>query len=235
MSNIALIKKSYNQPNYITAKEAIKGDNNKIYYCPNNKCNAELYICSRNGTKYPYFSANHKYKKHIKFCPYSSWNLKGFKLNEYNEESFVFENAIKNICSNNEIYRREKGKKVINTLHQIYCLTLSYDLSHKYGETLIKEMIVDDRTEFLYTKFIKGYKLVYTNCSNIKIKEKTLIFSLFNKFDFEVKIYNENNFNDIKQGIENNKKRGFLFAGRLYQTDNKISSSLKTKKQYKII
>ena len=38
MSNIALIKKSYNQPNYITAKEAIKGDNNKIYYCPNNKC-----------------------------------------------------------------------------------------------------------------------------------------------------------------------------------------------------
>lgn len=96
-------------------------------------------------------------------------------------------------------------------------------------------MIVDDRTEFLYTKFIKGYKLVYTNCSNIKIKEKTLIFSLFNKFDFEVKIYNENNFNDIKQGIENNKKRGFLFAGCLYQTDNKISSSLKTKKQYKII
>ena len=70
-------------------------------------------------------------------------------------------------------------------------------------------MIVEDRTEFFYTKFIKGYKLVYTNCSNIKIKEKTLIFNLFNKFDFEVKIYNEKNFNDIKQGIENNKKRGF--------------------------
>lgn len=45
-----------NSERAITAEEAFfKYGKDRVYYCPNSGCRAEMVLCSRNGEKYHYF------------------------------------------------------------------------------------------------------------------------------------------------------------------------------------
>ncbi|WP_379945779.1 hypothetical protein [Enterococcus devriesei] len=91
MGTYAYKDEDRNESSVIFAKDAQEKHRKVRYYCPNLDCPAELYICSLDGEKEAYFSANSSIK-HVDGCWGASKNSK-IKLNEYTEELFEFEDA----------------------------------------------------------------------------------------------------------------------------------------------
>lgn len=95
MGTYAYKDEDRNESSVIFAKDVQEKHRKVRYYCPNLDCLAELYICSLDGEKEAYFSANSSIK-HVDGCWGASKNSK-IKLNEYTEELFEFEVALTNL------------------------------------------------------------------------------------------------------------------------------------------
>lgn len=82
----------------IYASSALAEDRGKIFFCPNAECGANLYLCAVDGSTSAYFRATKQEYHHIDGCPYKS-NSNNFKDELYDEEKFVFDDAIVNLFS----------------------------------------------------------------------------------------------------------------------------------------
>lgn len=81
----------------IYAANAVKEDRNKRFYCPNPNCTAQLYICAVDGSKRAYFRATKKQFPHVPMCSFAS-NTEEFEADQFDEKTFVFDNAMDNLC-----------------------------------------------------------------------------------------------------------------------------------------
>ncbi|EAH1469974.1 hypothetical protein D4264_15480, partial [Listeria monocytogenes] len=171
MGTYAYKNEDRNESSVIFAKDAQEKHRKVRYYCPNIDCPAELYICSLDGEKEAYFSANSSIK-HIDGCWGASKNSK-IKLNEYTEELFEFEDALTNlmkpVSTSKKDSERQEGKthgtgdsklKPLRTIHQIYEMCKLNHIKDTYNGTLIGYMLLDNRSEYLYSKGIYGFKIV---------------------------------------------------------------------------
>lgn len=149
------------------------------YYCPNPKCNAEMYLCVNNGNNISYFSANRKGYGHITNC-WAAAN-KNFDKDNYDESRFSFndlmssllQNSNQNVAHSNRINnhnntnnRNPNATKVINSVRNLYLMCKALSPSDQYNNYAVENMLVDDRVKGKYTNGFKGNKLVECSIPN---------------------------------------------------------------------
>lgn len=151
----------------LLAKDAHEDNKNTRFYCPNSDCDAHMYICNLDGVSAAYFRAK-KSKGHIEGCVYSSAN--GFNPNDHKEEDFQFEEALSNLM----IQSKQQSKKEMpgehgigsvtlkppRTIRQIYSMCKSYDCADNYNGKEIGQMLVDDRSIYMYPRGVFGWRII---------------------------------------------------------------------------
>lgn len=143
------------------------------YYCPNPKCNAEMYLCVNNGSNISYFSANRKRYGHITNC-WAAAN-KNFDKDDYDESRFSFndlmssllQNSNQNVTHSNRINNQNNtnnhnpnATKVIRSVRNLYLMCKSLSPSDQYNNYEVENMLVDDRVKGKYANGFNGNKLV---------------------------------------------------------------------------
>lgn len=161
-----------NRTEVIYASEAMTENIDTLFFCPNKDCNAHLHICAVDGSRKAYFRATHKQFPHIDNCPFAS-SANHFDSDKFNEEAFSFDDAINNLflvkkeSERNRNQRNigehnngEPNKQPIKTLRQIYSMCKSRPVTDMYAGKKIRDMILDDRSAYYYTKGCFGNKIV---------------------------------------------------------------------------
>lgn len=153
----------------IYAASAVKEDRNKKFYCPNPNCTAHLYICAVDGSKKAYFRATKKEFPHVPMCPFGS-STDEFQADQFDETTFVFDNAMDNLCIVTAAQKAQKTpgnhnqgtvkKHPPRTLRQIYLMCKSKPVTETYGNKEIGSMILDDRSEYRYPKGCFGNRII---------------------------------------------------------------------------
>ena len=161
-----------NRTEVIYASEAMTENIDTLFFCPNKDCNAHLHICAVDGSRKAYFRATYKQFPHIDNCPFAS-SANHFDSDKFNEELFSFDDAINNLflvkkeSERNRNQRNigehnngEPNKQPIKTLRQIYSMCKSRPVTDMYAGKKIRDMILDDRSAYYYTKGCFGNKIV---------------------------------------------------------------------------
>ncbi|MES5109599.1 hypothetical protein ABVC38_00395 [Lactobacillus iners] len=232
----------------IYATQALQGDLNQPYYCPNPACDALLYICSAQGSRQPYFSANHADHRHIFRCAYGS-DL-NFDKNNYDENSFDYNTLFNNLTSDNQKnnHRKNANQKgptqhiatnihPIRTIRQLYFMCKSSDIHDTYNGFKIWCMLLDSRSLPIYE-----HKTL-TNC----LIETTVSHPSYNNIKNEVYLeldsytltlnFNENKlFKSIKNTVFNNSDKLVIVAGdwQMVAPDH-YQTTIQTKKQIMVL
>lgn len=234
----------------IYACDAIQSDINKSYFCPNNICNAELHICSMNGTVKPYFRATKKGRGHVEGCLYlrDSANCEG----KYNKSTFSFENAIDAMMVDSNNAKTKKRYSVdrdctffgkpLHTIAQIYSICKSHYVTYVYGDKKICEMLLDDRSIYFYSKGCWGKHIVEGKFkSKFYDNDKQMIYVTApinsDKYTFELCLPNEELYKDVRKQVFNNRTHYLIVAADWQETGvfNVFRGVITTKKQYKIL
>ncbi|HFT5906684.1 TPA: hypothetical protein ACGRLI_001907 [Listeria monocytogenes] len=254
MGTYAYKNEDRNESSVIFAKDAQEKHRKVRYYCPNIDCPAELYICSLDGEKEAYFSANSSIK-HIDGFWGASKNSK-IKLNEYTEELFEFEDALTNlmkpVSTSKKDSERQEGKthgtgdsklKPLRTIHQIYEMCKLNHIKDTYNGTLIGYMLLDNRSEYLYSKGIYGFKIV--ECTrqkpNFYNNEKKELFlgapKDIHKFKLILQFENLTLFTKLKNSYYSNRDATVIVAGNWsYSKERKaFLTKINSAKQFKIL
>lgn len=77
----------------IYSTQAIEEDRSTAFYCPNPKCNAQLYICAIDGSKTAYFRATKRKYPHVSNCPFGNSAIE-FDKTQFDESNFDYDKAI---------------------------------------------------------------------------------------------------------------------------------------------
>ena len=235
----------------IRSNQVIEEDRNTRFYCPNPRCNAELYICAIDGSKNAYFRATKSNSKHDLKCPYGT-SVSEFDSNNYDESTFVFDVAINNLlCATKTSSSTsgstthgtgEPGIHTVKTLRQMYALCKSLSVRDKYAGKEIGEMILDDRSQYRYPKGCFGNKLIEATVDgkiyDNKKKEVYLVAPINSKkYTFILSFSDETIYKTIRTEIYNNKDKIIVVAGKWQSsgTYNKFKSEIISKKQVAII
>ena len=246
MSNFAYTDEK--RQNCVYANQASQFDKDKRFYCPNPDCDAYLYICSVDGLKNAYFSADQKGHGHIEGCFYAKQN--SFNPNKYDESVFDFENLINNLMQNNQENSSKTSKTSnkksdtvkpcsIRTIRQLYDICKSKPVDSYYNNIQIRNMLLDNRSISSYTKGIWKNKLV----------EATLKPSFYDKnlheFYLSVGEYklilkldgNDELFRYIRDTFFHNQDKLIVIAGYWEKGDNynEFKTNIKTKKQIMVL
>lgn len=193
----------------VKANDCTINDIRKDFYCATDGCNCIVSVVALSSTKrVSYFRAKDRKQIHSKKC-----QILQSKFNEekYDENCFNFEYVIKKSMNNekgisknsdnNNSAQKEKssGTTAIETIGKLYYLCRSYPINHTYNNYKIGEMLIDERSSKIYTKYAKGYKLIrcfykrydaknltiYFDCDNIQIK------AIFSSADLFYKLKNK--------------------------------------------
>ncbi len=153
----------------IYSTEAIKEDRYKVFYCPNPKCNAQLYICAIDGSRTAYFRATKSQYPHIPNCPFGNSSTE-FDENQFDESKFVFDDAIENLFDLTKFAATlkkmsghgtgEPQKHPARTIKQIYSICKSLPVKTTYGDKEVGEMLLDDRSEYRYPRGVFGNRII---------------------------------------------------------------------------
>ena len=244
-----------NRTEVIYASEAMTENIDTLFFCPNKDCNAHLHICAVDGSRKAYFRATHKQFPHIDNCPFAS-SANHFDSDKFNEQAFSFDDAINNLflvkkeSERNRNQRNigehnngEPNKQPIKTLRQIYSMCKSRPVTDMYAGKKIRDMILDDRSAYYYTKGCFGNKIVearrqvgyFYEDKSKKIFLKAPTES--GKDTFVLQFDEEKIYNKIRTEIYNNRDRLFVVAGkweRIKQYDYFISN-IYSDRQVKVI
>ncbi|MBE6105751.1 MAG: hypothetical protein E7196_05305 [Anaerovibrio lipolyticus] len=221
------------------------------FFCPNPNCNAALYVCSRNGSKRPYFAANRPGKRHIEGgCMYSC-DIK-FDPNNTDEGSFKFQNAIEKLfvtsierAKANQLSairdKIEGNKKPLRTLRQIYDMCRSYHAKDCYAGVEIWRMILDDRTVKFYTKGCFGYHLVAGKIDTVyydanKLSVNVYVIIGINKYNICLRFKETKLFKFVRDEVYNN-KGNYMIVASYWKSANlySMNGEINTKKQILVI
>lgn len=233
----------------LLAKDAQKEDKNSIFYCPNNDCPARMYICSVDGISKAYFRAERS-NGHKDGCIHSSSN--GFNPNNYQESTFQFEDAISKLLISRKQQSKEESPgehgtgeaelKPPHTIHQIYSMCKSYDCTDNYNGKVIGQMLIDDRSIYMFPKGVFGWRIIEGKRKKPRFydnekREITLIAPIKDaKYEFILSFADDILFKEIKNNIYANRDKTIVVAAKwsTSETYNTFSTPLKTKKQVAI-
>ncbi len=220
--------RDYERKNIIYSKDAVKEDRNKVFFCPNPNCKAQLYVCAIDGSRNAYFSATKVKYPHVLRCPFGSSNEE-FDEDQFDKTQFIFDDAMDNLYTvtttskkSNMPGEHNKGevkKHPPRTLRQIYSMCKSYPVKATYGNKEIGEMILDDRSEYRYPKGCFGNKIIEAVVkSRFYDNEKKHIYLSApinsQKYSFILCFSDENTYRDIRDEIYNNKDKIIVVAGK---------------------
>lgn len=234
----------------IQAEDGQKEDIKTRYYCPNSKCEAHMYLCAVDGSSRAYFSANRKPFPHLKHCDYGSSN--SFKVNNTDERSFDFQSALKNMMDVSSPVKKgkltknhksgETSLKPLRTIRQIYDMCISYSCTREYNNQKIGQMLLDDRSEYMYPKGVFGNRIIKSNVKaghfyNSQNQEIYLVAPSSKKYSFILKIQDKKLFRFIKDSLYNNQNKFVIVGGYWRSTDkyNVFQAEVSSKKQVKVL
>jgi hypothetical protein len=230
------------------AKDAIKQDVEIRYYCPNPNCDAHMYLCGVDGLSATYFSANRKGFSHIKGCSFGSSN--SFDSNSTDEGAFDFKTAFENMMLNPSLSTQKKKSpgthksgdsnlKPLTTLRQIYDMCKSYACNQSYNNQKIGQMLLDDRSEYMYPKGVFGNRIIEANLRFYcpKKQEIYLVAPSSKKYEFILKVSNEKLFYRLRDSLYNNRDKFIIVAGSWESSGkfNVFQTELNSTRQIRII
>ena len=235
----------------IYSNSAIEEDRNKAFFCPNPNCEAKLYICAVDGSNSAYFRATKAEFKNIKNCPFGNSNTE-FDSKKYDESKFRYDDAINNLLCTTKTSSpttassaHGTGKPSIHpprTLRQIYSLCKSLPIRGTYAGKEIGSMILDDRSEYRYSKGCFGNKIIEATVNgkiyNDKKKEVYLAAPVNSKkYVLTLTFLDESLYKEIRTEIYNNRDKIIVIAGRWKSAgkSNEIVSEVYGKKQVMVI
>lgn len=193
----------------VNAKDCTINDIRKDFYCATDDCNCIVNVAALSSTKRTsYFRAKDRKQIHSEKCQILQSN---FNEEQYDEDCFDFEYVVEKTINNVKVISQkhieknlmQKGKSSsatsIKTIGKLYYLCRSYPINHTYNNYKIGEMLIDERSSKIYTKYAKGYKLIrcfyrrydaknftiYFACDNIQVK------AIFSSADLFYKIKNK--------------------------------------------
>lgn len=168
--------------NLIPAKEA---SSNTIHYCEMIECPAEVYPASLDSIYQSAHFRTYKDSAHLEGCPFQNSYL---DTSKYEKENFSLSNFFeKYLTSNNnentnndiEIEDTEISQNIVplpNSLFTFYKYLLNSSLSDKIDGVKVRDILVDLRSEYLYTKYVTGEKIVQAKLTYIDSKNRILTF-----------------------------------------------------------
>lgn len=234
----------------VLARNAQKQDKGIRFYCPNIQCDAHMYIRHKEGVSVAYFSAIPSHP-HIKGCPHGTSN--GFNPNDYNEDKFEFDNALAVLTMPSQPQRKKETPgehgggtvtpKPPHTLHQIYSMCKDYDCADTYNGITIGQMLLDNRSVYMYPKGVFGWRIIEGKCKKPHFYDATKMeISLTastegEEYTFILKFSEEDLFKAIRDIIFQNKKYTIVIAGKWSSsgTFNVFCCTFSSKKQLSII
>lgn len=185
------------------------------YFCPTPGCSAKLTLRSLNGKNRPYFAALKSHPHDPNICTINNLSNK-LKLEKYNLSDFSFEsfynsivkfsdvNKTNNINSSTTKNNLNSSNNRLNTTTKLYYYCKSFDIYHKLNENLmVKNLIADNRTNFIFTKDICGLRLVeskfylYDNTKNELLLKYPLDENCLNKYILKLHFANEEIFKTV--------------------------------------
>ncbi|MEG0737574.1 MAG: hypothetical protein RR441_11935, partial [Longicatena sp.] len=232
------------------AKSAASESRNTRFFCPNENCDAHMYVCGLDGTAAAYFSANRKGYRHIKGCPFGASN--SFNSDDFDEALFDFDSVLDGLSTPSKKVNKksepgehgtgESIKRPPRTIRQIYDMCKSIDVVDTYDGKDVGQMIVDDRSEFMYPKGVFGKRIIegkvfgyFYNSKTMEITIKAPILS--EKYTFQVKIPDKELFAHVKKTIFNNRDKIIVVSGewRAGSSYDCFATEMKSKKQFTVI
>lgn len=227
----------------------------KIYYCPDQDCPAWLKSVMRYGVKKPYFRAlpSHPHRKN---CPYTKNNADF--VSQYDENLFDFHRILNRIMtdsSSNKLHgayakvpthlnSTPSASKTPKTICELYTLLKQLSPSSNYGEMPVSHMLFDERSAYLYTKYVQGEKLIECYPSKKYYDEQKGEFYLEskpekNRFNLVLSCKDKKIFRQIRDYLFNNNDRSFVIAANwrtVHEAKHPTAKSLiNSKKQIYLI
>lgn len=230
----------------LLARDAQRQDKSIRFYCPNKNCDAHMYVRNLDGVSKAYFAAI-KSHSHVNGCPYTS---RGFQPNLYVEKGFEFEKALLSLTvpSKPQLMSEIPGEhgtgevtpKPIHTIRQIYSMCKSYDCSDLYNGKIIGQMLLDERSAYMYPKGVFGWKLIELKYRYYSSDKKEIAFVCLpngTKYTFIVKFGNEGLFKEIRKNVYENRNHLIIVAGEWNSSGkyNTFCTEIKSKKQMTIV
>lgn len=181
------MKYAYKDKEKTQLVQAENAEQGVVYYCENIDCPARVHIRALDSTKISAYFANYEKFPHSKNCPYKSsyidikkYQTKDFDLNLFFKRLFSPE-----IKSNSKNIINEKSSSntmVQNTvplpylLLKLYKYLLNSPFDDIFCERKISDILVDLRSEHIYTKVIAGEKLLQAKLVYKNLQDKILTF-----------------------------------------------------------
>lgn len=234
----------------LLARDAQKQDKGTRFYCPNPQCDAHMYIWSLDGVSASYFGASRSHG-HMKGCAY--YSLNEFNPNKYNEDKFEFENALSALTmpTNPQTKNETPGDhgigsvtpKPLHTLFQIYSMCKAEDCSGTYNGITIGQMLLDNRSFYMYPKGVFGWRIIEGKCRKPYFYDSTkkeiylTVSTDSEEYTFTLKFDDEDLFKEIKNDIFPNREYLIIVAGKWGNSGifNVFCSAFSSTKQLKII
>lgn len=217
----------------ISAEDLYGEPSGQTYYCPDPGCSAQLTSVMRHGIKAPYFRALPSHP-HREGCPFSK-NTASPK-ERYDERRFNFHCILSGFMSIDEssssnvshmvsrsstktdpdLEPREPGAP--RTIRQTYDLLKQLPSSTYYGCARVADMLFDDRSSRMYTRFVSGDKLIECRlCRKFYDREREEFYleSLpeSNRYRLVLSCRNPNIFGQIRSFLYNHRNHSFVVAG----------------------
>lgn len=232
------------------AKDALKEDKNTRYYCPNPNCNAHMYLCSVDGASSAYFRPTRKAHPHLKGCEFKSSN--SFNPQKFDENAFDFENVLeamrqpsKPVLKNKFPSPPKTGEsktKPLRTIRQIYDMCKSYPCTCSYNNLIIGQMLLDDRSEYMYQKGVFGNRVIEAkvkkgNFYDSKKMVLRLVAPSSQKYEFILQFGDMELFKTARDSLYNNRDKLIVVSGYWESsgTFNVFCTKFKCKNQITVI
>lgn len=236
----------------IRSMEATSEDKKIRLYCPNINCDAHLFIRSVDGLRLAHFAATQKAYPHADDCPYK-YNHNQDIAYHCDESEFTFSDAIEALCVMGGTSQNNKSNHPVSegpikehppkTIRQIYDVCRAHSIEDKYGDTQIKDMILDERTAYLYLSDWSGPRLAKTKVRRLPtstINQSTFyskkLHQIYLWVDSEEKIplvlmCQEGIYNTVQNSIYHNRNNTIVVAGKWYQSEGVHAVKIFSRKQ----
>ena len=210
-----------------------------------------MFICGLDGSSSAYFGATYTKYPHTEGCAFGSSN--NFKAVDHDEDSFDFRKAMETMTIPSKPVKKtdtpnphktgEPSKKPLRTIRQIYDMCKAYKCSDTYNDVKIGQMLLDDRSVYMYPKGVFGYKLIEAKVKagyyyDNNAQTVTLCTPAKDgKYQLQLKFDNRELFISVRDKLFNNRDKIVLVGGNWQPTKkfNMFYVNTTSKKQYHVI
>lgn len=204
--------------NQITIKQ-----HNDTFYCINPKCNCEYKYKSYNSNKINPHFCKLKSSQHVENCwgplvDSISNDVDCFDLSDFSSETLLKKLSTSSITNHKQVASKpinssERKIGYIHTLRQLkdFCL-LNDNETILDQNTMIKDVFCGRKTQFLYTRYVTGIKLVECQYHHYDKKDRSIYFTYPYKSKPLIKL----------QIVFNSKKCFYKIKNELFKNPDKI-------------